>query len=158
MGDGRSGRIPASCRAESYDSGWRHFDFVEVGTPDFRTLTQFLDGTDTSCFVGNALRTWRPAEAVGLAVDPVWHLLDRLPELHGVRKVQAAIGAADGWQTLHYVRKDAVQRYPRAYSAGLARGTATLGDPHPKLLDCLRRDGIALPEIMTLRQVPVWSF
>ena len=26
---------------------WKSFDFVEVGTSDFRTLVQFLAGTDT---------------------------------------------------------------------------------------------------------------
>ena len=107
--------------------------------------------------MGHALRTWNPAEAVGLAVDPVWHLLKRLPDVDGVQKVQAAIVATDGWQKLHYVQEDALQRFPRAYSAWLARGTATLGDPHPQLLEWLKYDGIDLSEIMTWEWVPVWS-
>ena len=80
---------------------WRHFDFVEVGTSDFRTLTQFLAGTDTSCPMGHALCTWNPEEVVGLAVDPVWHLLKRLPNLVGVQKVhgrlaQSMVGIRSG--------------------------------------------------------------
>ena len=111
---------------------WRHFDFVEVGTSDFRTLTQFLDGTDTSCPMGHALCTWNPEEVVGLAVDPVWHLLKRLPNLVGVQKVHAAIGRDDAWRTLWYAKEDALQRFPGAYSAWLARGTATLEYPQPE--------------------------
>ena len=124
---GRPDQSWAQDQAGSRSEEWRRFDLVEVGTSDFRTLTQFLEGTDTPCPMDHALRTWNPAEAVGLAVDPVWHLLQRLPDLDGVQKVQkvqAAIGATDGWQKLHYVQEDALQRFPCAYSAWLARTLA----------------------------------
>ena len=95
---------------------------------------------------------------MGLAVDPIWSLLKRLPNLVGVQKVHAAIGAVDGWQTFWYAREDALQRFPRAYSAWLARGTATLGNPHPKLMQWLAHERIGLTQIMTRQVVPVWSF
>ena len=57
------------------------------------------------------------------------------------------------------VRADlALQRFPRAYSALLARGTAILGDPHPQLLEWLRYERIDLSEIMTWEWIPVWPF
>ena len=43
-------------------------------------------------------------EFVGLAVGPVWHLLDRLPNTAGVQKVNAAIGAVNGRDTLYFPR------------------------------------------------------
>ena len=144
--------------SQQEEEEWRRFDFVEVGTSDFRTLTQFLDGTDRSCPMGHALCTWNPEEVVGLAVEPVWHLLNRLPNLVGVQKVHAAIGRDDAQRTLWYAKEDALQRFPGAYSAWLARGTATLGDPHPKLMQWLARERIDPTQIMTQQLVPVWSF
>ena len=137
---------------------WGRFDFVEVGTSDFRTLAQFLDDTDTTCPMGHALRTWTPYEAVGLVVEPVGHLFERLPNLPRVQKLQAAMGAMDGYEGFWSVRADALQRFPRTYSAWLARGTGTLGELHPQLEDWLTEEGIHLSEVMTYQRVPVWSF
>ena len=136
----------------------RFFHFVEVGTSDFRTLVQFLAGTDTTCPIGHALRTWNPDEAVGLVVELVRLLLERLPNLRGVQKVPAAMGAADGWGYFWCVRDDARKRLPHAYSAWLARGTGTLGKPHPQLKDWIVEEGIKLSDVMTRQHVPVLSF
>ena len=136
----------------------RFFHFVEVGTSDFRTLVQFLAGTDTTCPIGHALRTWNPDEAVGLVVEPVRLLLDRLPNLRGVQKVAAAMGKADGFGYFWCVRGDAQKRRPHAYSAWLARGTGTLGKPHPQLKDCIVEEGIRLSDVMKRQRVPVLSF
>eukprot|EP00975_Prorocentrum_lima_P035295 7414182-Prorocentrum_lima.AAC.1 len=64
----------------------QHYDFIEVGTSNFRTLTQYLAWTDTSCWMGLALRTWDREKVVGIAVEPVGHLLHQLPNLPGVHK------------------------------------------------------------------------
>ena len=32
---------------------YEHFDFIEVGTSDFRTLTQYVKESDISCPFGN---------------------------------------------------------------------------------------------------------
>ena len=92
---------------------------MEVGTSDFRTLVQFLDDTDTTCPMGHALRTWNPDEAVGLVVEPVEHLLERLPNLAGVYKLRAAMGAVDGFKDFWCVRADA--RLPAEVKRALER-------------------------------------
>ena len=146
---------PGSCSTARHR---KPFDFVEVGTSDFRTLVQFLVGTDTSCSMGRALLTLDPEEAVGLVVEPVGHLLERLPNLAGVYKLRAAMGAVDGYKDFWCVRADALQRFPHNYSAWLARGTGTLGELHPQLKDRLAEDGIEPTDVMTRQRVPVWSF
>ena len=71
---------------------YEHFDFIEVGTSDFRTLTQYVEESNISCPLGCALRNWDPNSVRGIAVDPVEHLLKRLPDLPNVAKVNAAFG------------------------------------------------------------------
>eukprot|EP00747_Dinoflagellata_sp_TGD_P170711 gnl/TRDRNA2_/TRDRNA2_202972_c0_seq1.p1 gnl/TRDRNA2_/TRDRNA2_202972_c0~~gnl/TRDRNA2_/TRDRNA2_202972_c0_seq1.p1 ORF type:complete len:346 (+),score=13.33 gnl/TRDRNA2_/TRDRNA2_202972_c0_seq1:117-1154(+) len=137
---------------------WKPYDFVEIGTSDFRTLTQFLDGSDLSCPLGHALRSWAPSKAVGLAVDPVEHLLRRLPKLPGVQTVPVAIGSTDGYATLHCTREDASWRYPMAYSAWLGIGTGRIRSPHPHLQQWLHTEGVPYDQVVEKRQVPVWSF
>ena len=78
---------------------WLPYDFVEIGTSDFRTLSQFLDGSDRTCSMGYALRSWNPYRARGLAVEPVRHLLDRLGALPSVEKANVAMGSRDGTAT-----------------------------------------------------------
>eukprot|EP00969_Alexandrium_andersonii_P013413 585774-Alexandrium_andersonii.AAC.1 len=61
-------------RTSDSDAGpgktWQHYDFIEVGTSDFRTRTQYIHQSDTTCPLGLALHTWDPEKAVGLAVEP----------------------------------------------------------------------------------------
>ena len=84
---------------------WRHFDFVEVGTSDWGTLTQFCAGKDRHDYVswlGADIRTSisDPRWARGLAVEPVKAWLDALPKLPRVTKVEAAMGERSGEATL----------------------------------------------------------
>ena len=139
-------------------SDWLAFDFVEIGTADFRTLSQSLAGSDCSCEIANALRTWNPNKARGIAVEPVRHLLNRLPVLPGVRKENVAMGSTDGTATMHFVRKDAGKRLPYSYAVWLARGTGSIKGKHPTLLEWLRHDGVRYDEVMTVATVPQWSF
>ena len=139
-------------------SEWLPFDFVEIGTADFRTLSQFLAGSDCSCVIGHALRTWNPNTVRGIAVEPVWHLLDRLPVLPCVRKQNVAMGSKDGMASLHFVKEDAGKRLPYSYAVWLARGTGSTIGKHPTLLKWLRRDGIIFDDVMAKATVPRWSF
>lgn len=140
------------------DEEWLPFDFVEIGTSDFRTLSQFVGGSDRTCEMGNALRTWNSSKVRGIAVDPVAHLLDRLPVLPFVQKAIVAMGSTDGQVALHSVREDAGKRLPNSYAVWLARGTGSTNGKHPTLLQWLRRDGIRFDDVMETATVPRWSF
>jgi hypothetical protein len=70
--------------------------------------------------MGYALRTWDVAEVRGLVVEPVKHLLIRLPNLPGVVKVDVALGSTDGSVVFNYVREDAAIRFPDSYAVYLA--------------------------------------
>ena len=144
---------------ESKRGAWRHFDFIEVGASDYNTICQFVNGNKSSCPMGYALRTWDVAKVHGLVVEPVTHLLRRLPKLPGVLKVDdVALGSKDGSGVFNYVREDAAKRFPKSYAVYLARGTGNVGSPHPQLSECLRQEGIKYADVMTSKPVHVWSF
>ena len=105
LGDKYTRKQSAEAKATWNESSseWVPFDFVEIGTADFRTLSQFLVGSDRTCAIGDALRTWNLDKVRGVAVEPVSHLLDRLPMLPCVRKENVAMGSTDGAATLHFV-------------------------------------------------------
>lgn len=52
----------------------KDYDFIEIGTSDFRTLIE--SATD---------------DTVGISVEPIKHYLDRLPSKKNVRKINCAI-------------------------------------------------------------------
>ena len=137
---------------------WKHFDFIEIGTSNFRTLTQFLHGSDTTCILGHALLNWDRDQVLGIAVDPVEHLLECLPVLPGVTKVPVAIADVDGEAEMHFARSNALSLFPGAYSSWLSMGTGKLWSPHPHLLEWLQHDGIDYHSIAEVKRVPVWSF
>lgn len=119
--------------------GEGHFDFVEIGTSHFHTLTQAAaahpDGKP------NAWRYLRwshdPTSLRGLAVDMEERYLRLLPDLPHVKKVQAAVSDRDGSHTMHHVPLRDIGRWERALAARgslwayravrMARGCSTLG-------------------------------
>ena len=137
---------------------WIDFDYIEIGTSDFRTLTQYVAGTDYSCPMGKALRNWSPSLVKGLAVDPVQHLLKRLPVLRGVQQVVAALGECDSTATLYSVREDVGWRFPTSYAAYLAEGCSRLHTVWPKLQHFISDEGLQLEDVFASTTVPVWSF
>ena len=134
-----------------------NYDYIEIGTSDFRTLTQYVAGSDYSCPMGKALRNWSPSLVKGLAIDPVQHLLKRLPDLEGVQKVIVAMGEWDSTATLYSVREDAGLRFPTSYAAYLAEGCSSLHSVWPQLKQFISDEGLQLEDVFTTTTVPVWS-
>lgn len=155
---GRRPGVVENGGCESRRCGWRHLHFIEVGASDFNTISQFLADGDSSCPMGYALRTWDVAGVRGLVVEPVKHLLIRLPNLPGVLKVDVALGSTDGSVVFNHVREDAASRFPDSYAVYLARGTGNVGSPHPQLSECLLNEGISYADVMTSKDVQMWSF
>ena len=87
-----------------------HYDFVEIGTSDFRTIIEI------------------PNSGIGLSIEPLKLYLDRLPDREGVTKVNCAISDADGTADIYWIEPDDIKNY------GLPdwlRGCNSIVDPHP---------------------------
>eukprot|EP00930_Biecheleria_cincta_P031984 TRINITY_DN22191_c0_g1_i1.p1 TRINITY_DN22191_c0_g1~~TRINITY_DN22191_c0_g1_i1.p1 ORF type:complete len:578 (+),score=80.98 TRINITY_DN22191_c0_g1_i1:68-1801(+) len=146
--------LPLSEGASDVESwSWKnHYDFIEVGTSDWGTITQYCAGcdADVASLLGEEIRS--PLVdlyfARGLAVEPVGAYLDALPSLPNVTKVQCAMGEESGNDVLYGVSSENVRRYQGQYQAALPGGypegakidvmwyavsLSSVGHPHPKL-------------------------
>lgn len=132
---------------------WKnHYDFIEVGTSDWGTITQYCAGcdADVASLLGEQIES--PLVdlyfARGLAVEPVGAYLDALPSLPNVTKVQCAMGEVSGKDMLYGVSSENVRRHQGQYQAALpgavpegtkidvmwyAVSLSSVGHPHPKL-------------------------
>ena len=142
----------------------RHYDFIEIGTSDWGTLTQFCAGDTVQ---GSMLARWIKSEnelhkCRGLAVDAVKEHVQALPDLPGVKLVSAAMDEFSGEDVLYYVPTDDIDRYMGRYHAALvetppgeeaslafgevdvmwyAKSLSCLGKPQVELECMLRRVG-----------------
>ena len=142
----------------------KHFDFIEVGTSDWGTLTQFCAGVKAGSMLASDMRTsidslrW----VRGLAVEPVREHLDALPQLPRVSKVESAMGEFSGEDTLYMVSNENIQRYMNKFSVlGLdvmwyAKSLSCVGRPHPQLSWMLREVG--RDDLLEQRSIRVLSW
>ena len=141
----------------------KHFDFIEVGTSDWGTLTQFCAGVKAGSMLASDMRTsidslrW----VRGLAVEPVREYLDALPQLPRVSKVEAAMGEISGDATLYMVSTENVQRYlyknpVLGYVMWYAKSLSCVGRPHPQLSRMLREVG--RDDLLEQRSIRVLSW
>jgi FkbM family methyltransferase len=70
------------------------YDFIEIGTSDFDTIIEICGDTE-----------------VGASVEPIKSYLDRLPDKHNVRKINAAISSEDAEANVYYISKEDVAKY-----------------------------------------------
>lgn len=113
-----------------------HYDFIEIGTSDFATLT------------GKA-----KAGVCGIAVEPVKEHLDRIPSPAGVIKVNAAVSNTDGSLNIHYIPRQVIDE--RGLPKWI-RGCNSINAPHPTVVRYLSKRNIAL-DIIRTAEVPVIS-
>ena len=131
-------------------STWKHFEFIEN-----------CANIDDSCFLGLALRNWDPKSVRGLSVEPVSHLLARLPSLPNVYKVGVAIGSSAGKMVCTHVQLDASIRHPESHGVRVAGGTGMVAcefKTHPHLAEWLRDERIPMEEVVEACPVDVWTF
>ena len=126
-----------------------HYDFVEVGTSTYSTITQYCahDESNASC-IGSEI--WSNLEdlswARGLAVDPLRENLNALPDLPCVQKVEAAMDEHSGQSNFYFVSQENIKKYMGDYTACFgqydswhvdvmwyAGALGSLGKPHPNL-------------------------
>ena len=70
------------------------YNFIEIGTSDFRTLIQTCDD-----------------EAKGLSVEPLQYYLNRLPNKKNVTKVNYAISNKEDLIDIYYVSPDNIKKF-----------------------------------------------
>lgn len=170
----RSGWLPRALRAR------RHFDFIEVGTSDWCTISQYCAGDleHGSC-MGKEIRTnCKDIGSVrGLAVEPVRELLRSLPRLPHVEQVEAAMCEVGGEASVYYISAENIERYMGTYHATVqmddrwgdtgsytkqidvmwyAKSMASVGKPHPELQHLLESVGRA--DLVETRTVKVLSW
>lgn len=116
-----------------------HFDFIEIGTSNYRTLTQACAGhPDGDEYAWNFLPLDKaPQNIKGMAIDMEQSYLDELPDLPHVLKVCAAVTESDGLQVMFHVPKNRILHWEQIfatcgneqgwYTLQLAKACASLG-------------------------------
>ena len=126
-----------------------HYDFIEVGTADHNTITQYCDYGHSASWVGSEIWSLRYGRnwARGLAVDPSRHHLEALPDLPLVQKVNVAMDEWLGQNDFYSVSPEDINQYMGKYHTFFgqepwhwevdvmwyAGSLGSLGKPHPNL-------------------------
>ena len=164
---------PADSSLASGGAG--HYDFVEVGTSTWGTLTQYCAGDQREgAALGSRIRSADLGDlrwARGLAVEAVGEHLEVLPSLPRVTKVHAAMDEYDSRQVLYCVSAKNVHEYMGKLIAHLpgaspldgkvdvmwyALSLSSICHPHPELEYMLRSVGRL--DLLEQRDVDVLSW
>jgi len=94
------------------------YNFIEIGTSDFRTLIQTCDD-----------------ETKGLSIEPLQYYLNRLPNKKNVIKVNCAISNKEDLIDIYYVSPDNIEKFSLP---GWVRGCNSINNPHPSIQNLLR--------------------
>lgn len=94
-----------------------HYDFIEIGTSDFRTLIQTCKDNE-----------------IGLSIEPIKMYLDNLPNKPNVTKVNCAVSNENGSIDVYYVKPDDIIKYNLPH---WVRGCNSINKPHPTVLNLL---------------------
>ncbi len=107
-----------------------HYDFIEIGTSDFKTLIESDKG-------------------IGLSVEPLKLYLDNLPDRENVTKVNYGISNVVGETSIYYVKPDDIVKYNLPI---WVRGCNSINAPHPSIQSLL---GDQHDEIITIDVVKI---
>jgi len=148
--DGSSTHEPHRCV-----TGGVHFDFIEVGTSDWGTISQYCSGHSLDAsLMGEEIRTSLESlrDVRGLAVEAVGEHLASLPTLPRVTQVEAALGEFSGEAVLYHVSAENISNNMGKFHTNMtldhevdvmwyAKSMASVGKPHPELEMMLRKVG-----------------
>ena len=107
------------------------YDWIEIGTSDFRTEAETAKPTD-----------------VGLSVEPLRMYLDQLPSRPSCYKAYCAVSARCGEMDVYYIHPDDIEKY------GLpkyVRGCNSVGEPHRLVAKLLEEHDVPKSIIQTER-------
>ena len=103
-------RVCLACRNGKSDD---HFDFIEVGTSDWGTVSQYCAGDfQSGSWLAMEIQRDDLRQSRGLSVEAVKEHLDRLPELAHVKKVAAAMDEHSGEGIVPYTHTDFTDEVP----------------------------------------------
>jgi hypothetical protein len=113
------------------------YDFIEIGTSDFRTLIQTCDENST-----------------GLSIDPLKFYLDRLPEKKNVTKVNLGISDRNSKSKVYWITPDNIEKYnlPK-----WIRGCNSIEKPHPTVINELSNRGLST-DIINIDEIELITF
>lgn len=153
--------------------GLEHFDFIEVGTSDWGTLTHYCakEWRFASALGVEMRLKCDPSQARGIAVEMVAEYLVALPCLPGLKKIEAAMDENRGLGAAHFVPRETADRHMGKFRAPLggsewggpevdvmwyAKSLSSLGQPHPELIGML--EDIGHESLLQKRDVRVLSW
>jgi hypothetical protein len=113
------------------------YDFIEIGTSDFRTLIQTCDENST-----------------GLSIDPLKFYLDRLPEKKNVTKVNVGISDRNSKSKVYWITPDNIKKYNLP---NWIRGCNSIENPHPTVISELSKRGLST-DIINIDDIELITF
>lgn len=158
----------------------KHYDFIEIGTCDWNTLTEFCHGDEEhGAWLAREIRTSLDdlRQCRGLAVDAVDEYLQALPDLDRVQKVVASMDETSGdKKKLYFVSPAQIQQHMGQYFAPVpidpncahweerpevdvmwyAKSMSSIGQRQPQLVKMLEE--VNRPDLLEEREVCTWSW
>jgi FkbM family methyltransferase len=99
-----------------------HYDFIEIGTSDFKTLIE-----ESSI------------ESTGLSIEPISLYLENLPNLPNVKKLNIAVSNRDRLISVYWIHPSDIKKYNLP---DWIRGCNSVNSPHPTACSILEELGI----------------
>ena len=114
------------------------YDFIEIGTSDFATLSEVLG----------------PLEKTGICVEPLSYYLNRVPSFENIIKENSAISDRDGEIEIFYCKEEVIAQYRLPY---WIRGCNSVGDYHPTVLKEIAKRSLD-KSVISVESVNVMSY
>ena len=107
-----------------------HYNFIEIGTADFDTEIQKLDGR------------------IGLSIDIIQEYLDNLPTVSNVKKICCGVS------NKNYMVDAFKPNFPSHFPSWL-RGCVSIIKPHKHVINYCNQTNVNYNNYMTVRKVPI---
>jgi FkbM family methyltransferase len=117
------------------------YDYIEIGTSDFDTITETIHNPDT----------------LGLCIEPIKYYLDRVPldpVAKGIKKINIAISDISGAINVFYCSESVMSEYKLP---SWIRGCNSIGDYHPTVTRELKKRGID-EKVVSIKKVKTLSY
>ncbi len=110
-----------------------HYQFIEIGTSDFKTEIEFAT-----------------EKTRGVSIEPVRHYFDRLPDRKNVHRFNCAIGKDHCSVEMFHVNPKYIDS---KQVPNWLRGCSTVGNPHPTAKRWLKKSGLEAEDFFLVQPV-----